>query len=70
MSKVCDICGKKTMFGITNARNVKKTSGWYHRAPHKNRTFEPNLQPRKINLGCGIVNIKLCTKCLKTIVKV
>lgn len=70
MAKVCDICGKKTQSGIMSARNVKKTSGWYNRAPHKKRTFEPNLQSKKINLGFGIVSLKVCTKCLRSMVKI
>jgi ribosomal protein L28 len=70
MARECALCGKHTQAGVMSARNVKKSSGWYHRAPHKPRKFVPNLQPRKVNFGMGIMTVRVCTKCLKTMVKV
>lgn len=57
MSKVCDCCGKKTMFGhnVSHAHNVS------------NRTFQPNLQKVRIQLEKGgTKRIKICTRCLRS----
>ena len=57
MSKVCDCCGKKTMFGhnVSHAHNVS------------NRTFQPNLQRVRIQLEKGgTKRIKICTRCLRS----
>ncbi|MBN2433079.1 MAG: 50S ribosomal protein L28 [Acidobacteria bacterium] len=56
MSKVCDICGKKPMYGhnVSHAHNVTK------------RRFEPNLQKMKVLIDGDIRRIKVCTRCIRT----
>ncbi len=56
MSKKCDICGKKPMFGhnISHAHNVTK------------RRFEPNLHRVRAYINGEVKRIKVCTQCLKS----
>jgi large subunit ribosomal protein L28 len=62
MSKICEICGKKPMFGnnVSHANNRTR------------RRWDPNLQRVKVNLNGTIKRIKVCTDCIKSdkIVKV
>ncbi len=62
MSKICEICGKKPMFGnnVSHANNRTR------------RRWNPNLQRVKVNLNGTIKIIKVCTDCIKSdkIVKV
>ena len=62
MSKICEICGKKPMFGnnVSHANNRTR------------RRWNPNLQRVKVNLNDTIKRIKVCTDCIKSdkIVKV
>jgi len=62
MSKICEICGKKPMFGnnVSHANNRTR------------RRWNPNLQRVKVNLNGTIKRIKVCTDCIKSdkIVKV
>ena len=55
MSKVCEICGKKPVFGnsISHAHNIVK------------RRWNPNLQSVKANVDGTVKKIKVCTSCLK-----
>lgn len=55
MSKVCEICGKKPMFGcsVSHAHNVSK------------RKFNPNLQRVRAKINGRTKRIKVCTSCLK-----
>jgi large subunit ribosomal protein L28 len=55
MAKVCEICGKKPVFGhsISHAHNVS------------NRKFNPNLQTVRANVNGTIKKISVCTSCLK-----
>ncbi len=55
MAKVCEICGKKPVFGnsISHAHNVVK------------RRWNPNLQSIRANVDGTIKKIKVCTSCLK-----
>jgi large subunit ribosomal protein L28 len=55
MAKVCEICGKKPVFGhsISHAHNVS------------NRKFNPNLQTVRANVDGTIKKIRVCTSCLK-----
>lgn len=61
MSKVCDITGKKTLFGnkVSHANNKSR------------RKFYPNLQKKKFYIqekDCWI-KLKLCTSVIRTINK-
>ncbi len=55
MSKICEICGKKPMFGnnVSHAHNLTK------------RRFNPNLQKVRAIYNGGVKKIKVCTKCIK-----
>ncbi|MFW2331888.1 MAG: 50S ribosomal protein L28 [Nitrospinota bacterium] len=57
MAKICEICGKKPMFGnnISHAHNVTK------------RKWNPNLKKVRHQLQNGSVKkITICTQCLKS----
>ena len=62
MSKICEICGKKPIFGnnVSHANNTTR------------RRWNPNLQKVKVNLNGTIKRIRVCTNCIKSgkIVKV
>ncbi|MCK4856389.1 MAG: 50S ribosomal protein L28 [candidate division Zixibacteria bacterium] len=55
MSKVCEICGKKPMFGsnVSHAHNVTK------------RRFNPNLQTVRARVDGKVKKMTVCTRCLK-----
>ncbi len=55
MSRMCDICGKKTVFGNNVSHSHRKTR----------RTFMPNIQKAKVEIKGKIKNINICTRCLK-----
>lgn len=57
MARVCEICGKKTVFGhsVSHAHNVT------------NRRFLPNLQRVRIRQEKGgIRRVRICTRCLRS----
>lgn len=57
MAGMCDVCGKKPMFGnkISHANNVTK------------RRFEPNLKKvRVIDAGGARRRAVVCTRCLRS----
>ena len=57
MSKMCDVCGKSTVFGraVSHAHNVTS------------RRFHPNLQTVRVqHTGGGTSRVKLCTRCLRS----
>ena len=55
MARVCDICGKRPMFGhkISHAHNVS------------NRRWMPNLQTVRANVNGKVKRMKVCASCLK-----
>ncbi len=55
MAKVCEICGKKPVFGhsISHAHNITK------------RRFNPNLKTVRANVNGTVKRIRVCTSCLK-----
>ncbi len=55
MARVCDICGKRPMFGhkISHAHNVS------------NRRWIPNLQTVRANVNGKVKRVTVCTSCLK-----
>ncbi len=55
MSRLCEICGKKTMFGNSVSHSHKKTK----------RVFKPNIHKTKVDLKGKIKTINICTSCLK-----
>jgi len=57
MSRMCDICGKKTGVGNNVSHSHKKTK----------RIFKPNIQKARVEMGGKVKNINICTSCLKAI---
>ena len=56
MARVCEICGKKTIFGhnISHAHN------------QTNRSWKPNLQRVRVQIeGGGTRRIMACTRCIR-----
>jgi large subunit ribosomal protein L28 len=56
MSKVCEICGKKPLYGNNVSHSHNRTR----------RRWEPNLQKIRIVQGSSIRTVKVCTSCLKS----
>ena len=53
----CQLCGKKPTFGnnVSHAHNLTR------------RMWKPNIQKATLTLDGGVsVQVKLCTKCLRT----
>ena len=56
----CELCGKKPSFGnnVSHAHNLTR------------RMWKPNIQKATLTLDGGVsVQMKLCTKCLRTVSK-
>lgn len=56
MARVCEICGKKTVFGrnVSHAHNVTP------------RKWLPNLQRVRVKIpGGGSRRVRICTRCLR-----
>jgi large subunit ribosomal protein L28 len=54
----CQLCGKKPTFGnnVSHAHNLTR------------RMWKPNIQKATLTLDGGVsVQMKLCTKCLRTV---
>ncbi|HVL40038.1 MAG TPA: L28 family ribosomal protein [Fimbriimonadaceae bacterium] len=63
MAKICQVSGKKA----NNAKHIRhRHSAWKFRAPHKNRTQEPNLQTVRIKTPHGTVKLTVATSVLKS----
>ena len=69
MSRACDICGKHVAVGNKVARRGlakykggvgKKTTGI------TKRTFRPNVQKIRVQVGGGVQRMKICAKCLRS----
>jgi large subunit ribosomal protein L28 len=57
MARVCESCGKKTVFGhsVSHAHNVT------------NRRWLPNLQRIRVRVtGGGTKRVRICTRCLRS----
>jgi len=55
----CAHCGKTTTFGHNRSFSLRAT----------NRAFRPNLQKVTVMRGGRKVQMVLCTKCIRTLVK-
>lgn len=55
MAKMCEICGKKPLYGskISHAHNVSS------------RRFNPNLHTVRARIGSQTKRIRVCSSCLK-----
>lgn len=57
MSKICDICGKKPLYGNSVSHANNKTR----------RRWEPNLRKiRAVDSTGSIKTVKVCLSCLKS----
>lgn len=56
MAKVCEICGKKPVYGnnVSHANNRTR------------RRWEPNLQQVRIRVEGSVKRMKVCTSCLRS----
>jgi len=64
MSKKCDVCDKKPMFGNSVARlgkgaMIRRVKG------RTSRRFNPNIQPIRAVIKGTPVKMKVCTSCIK-----
>ncbi len=60
MSARCDVCHRKPMYGHNVSHSNRKT----------NRRFNLNLQSRRLLIDGEWKRLKICTRCLRTMVKV
>jgi large subunit ribosomal protein L28 len=60
----CDVCAKHTMFG----RNIrhKHSGNWERKAPKTNRTYQPNVQSRRMFVDGKWQRMNVCTRCMRT----
>ncbi|MBR2427144.1 MAG: 50S ribosomal protein L28 [Lentisphaeria bacterium] len=69
MSNVCEICGKKKIYGARIIRRglAKKQGGiGMHVVKVSPRTFEPNIQSIRVKEANGsVVRKKVCTACIR-----
>jgi large subunit ribosomal protein L28 len=56
MSKICEICGKKPLYGHNVSHSHKMT----------NRRWEPNLQKIKVDIDGQTKSMKVCTACIRS----
>lgn len=56
MARMCEVCGKKPVFGnnVSHAHNVT------------NRRWLPNLQKVRAIVDGGVKRIKVCTRCIRS----
>jgi large subunit ribosomal protein L28 len=69
MANVCEICGKKTLFGTKYARRgaAKARGGSGQKISGKtNRRFRPNLQKVRAIVGGGVRRVTVCTTCIRS----
>ena len=60
MAARCDMCGRKPQYGNRVSHSNRKT----------HRRFMLNLQHRRMTIGGVAQSITVCTRCLRTMVKV
>ncbi len=56
MAKMCEMCGKTTVFGnnVSHAHNVTP------------RTWQPNLQRVRALINGSVRHVRVCTRCLRS----
>ena len=67
MSRVCELCGKKTQVGNQiERRGLAKWKGGVERkiTGKTKRTFKPNLQMVRAKINGAAKRIKVCTRCI------
>lgn len=69
MSRICEICGKRTEVGNKiERRGLAKWKGGVGRkiTGKTKRKFKANIQRMKANIDGTIKRIKICTRCIST----
>jgi large subunit ribosomal protein L28 len=56
MAKICEICGKKPVYGHNVSHSHKMT----------NRRWEPNLQKVKVVVKGNNQSLRVCTACIRS----
>ena len=56
MAKVCEICGKKPIYGHNVSHSHKMT----------NRRWLPNLQKIKVVINGEVKRMRVCTSCIRS----
>jgi len=67
MSRVCEICKKKTRFGNkVSRRGLPKYKGGIglKTTGISRRKFKPNIQKVRASVNGGVKRMKVCTSCL------
>lgn len=67
VSRVCEICGKKTQFGSKVARRgLSKRDGGIglKTTGISSRKFKPNIQRIRVEINGGVRRMKVCTACI------
>ncbi len=59
MSRQCEICGKKPISGHNVSHSHRKTK----------RRWLPNLHTSKLMMNGALKKVKLCTSCIKVLLK-
>ena len=56
MAMICEMCGKKPVFGnrISHAHNVSS------------RRWLPNVQRIRVKLGSAVRRMRVCTRCIRS----
>lgn len=56
MAKMCEVCGKKPVFGhnVSHANNIT------------NRRWMPNLQRVRVMVGSAVRRLNVCTRCIRS----
>ena len=65
MAKICQVSGKK---GNTTAKFIRNrhSQGWKYKAPHKNRTQDPNLQVVRLKVNGNSVKLIVAASVLRS----
>ncbi|MFA6569450.1 MAG: 50S ribosomal protein L28 [Victivallales bacterium] len=69
MSRVCEICAKRTVVGgsVTRRGLAKKKGGiGTHVVKNNKRIFRPNLQTARVKVDGTVKTIKVCTACIRS----
>ena len=69
MSRVCEICAKRTVVGGTIIRRglAKKKGGiGTHVVKNNKRIFRPNLPSARVKVAGTVKTIKVCTACIRS----
>ncbi len=56
MAKICEICGKRPIYGHSISHSHKLS----------NRRWEPNIQKIKVNINGQNMRLKVCTGCIRS----